>query len=88
MIRVNMGRTDRVLRLIVGLALIPVALLAVSGWLAIVVAVVAVVMLATSLTGSCPGYIPLGVSTVSSRKSVDTDPMGGEEVEGRDDREE
>lgn len=60
----NMGTADRVIRL---LAAIGVAVLyltgSISGILAIVLGVVAVVFLATSLVGFCPAYVPLGIST-------------------------
>ena len=60
----NMGTADRVVRVLVALA---VAVLyfagSISGFVAIVLGVVAVVFLATSFTGYCPGYVPLGIST-------------------------
>lgn len=68
MIRRNMGRLDRTLRFIVGVALIPIGLFALGGWhgnvIGILVLAPAALLLATSLTGFCPGYIPLGISTV------------------------
>jgi DUF2892 family protein len=60
----NMGTADRVIRI---LAAIGIAMLyftgAISGVLAIVLGVVGVVLLATSLIGFCPAYVPLGIST-------------------------
>lgn len=60
----NMGTADRVIRTILAL---------VAGWLyftgriggtlGIVLVVVAVVFLLTSLVGTCPAYLPLGLST-------------------------
>ena len=62
-----MGRLDRTLRFIVGVALIPIGLFALGGWQAnlsgVLVAAFALVPLVTSLTGFCPGYIPFGIST-------------------------
>ena len=49
---------------LVGVALLPIGLLALSGLAAIVAVVVAVVALGTSLTGFCPGYVPFGISTL------------------------
>jgi hypothetical protein len=60
----NMGTADRVIRILIALA---VAVLyfthRISGTLAIVLGIVAIVFLLTSLVGSCPGYLPFGLST-------------------------
>jgi K+-transporting ATPase A subunit len=60
----NMGAADRVIRILLALA---VAVLyftgKVSGTLAIVLGVVAIVFVLTSLVGWCPGYLPFGFST-------------------------
>ena len=60
----NMGTADRVIR--IGLA-IAVAVLYLSGRvrgvLGIILLIVAAVFVITSLSGRCPGYVPLGVST-------------------------
>jgi Protein of unknown function (DUF2892) len=60
----NMGNLDRAFRLIVVLA-IGIAYLtgALSGTLAIVLGVVAAAFLLTSLVGTCPAYLPFGLST-------------------------
>lgn len=57
----NVGGVDRVLRIIVGIALIAVALFsqheyAVWGW-------VGIVPLATGIIRWCPAYLPLGIKT-------------------------
>ena len=69
MFRQNMGRLDRTLRFIAGVALIPIGLFALGGWqgslIGILVLALVSLLLVTSLTGVCPGYIPLGISTVS-----------------------
>jgi hypothetical protein len=64
MIRKNMGRLDRGLRLVAGLALVPIVLFALSGWLSVLGVAVIVILLVTSVTGFCPGYVPFGVSTL------------------------
>jgi len=68
MFKKNMGRLDRTLRFIVGVTLIPIALFALGGWqgnlIGVLVAAFALLPLATSLTGFCPGYIPFGISTL------------------------
>ena len=60
----NMGNLDRALRLIVVLAIgIAYLMGALSGTLAIVLGVVAAAFLLTSLVGTCPAYLPFGLST-------------------------
>ncbi|MEJ2181800.1 MAG: DUF2892 domain-containing protein [Gammaproteobacteria bacterium] len=60
----NMGTIDRIVRLI---AVAVIAALyftgQISGTLAIVLGVVAVIFLVTSLIGWCPAYLPLKLST-------------------------
>jgi len=64
MIKRNMGRADRGLRLIAGLGLALIGLFALGGWLGVLAVAVGVVLLVTSLSGFCPLYIPLGISTL------------------------
>ena len=60
----NMGLTDRGGRLIVAAAALLVALWAGAGSVAgIVLLVVAALMLGTSISGSCPLYLPFRLST-------------------------
>jgi hypothetical protein len=60
----NMGTTDRVIRLAV---VVLIAILyftnVISGTLAIILGIVALVFLLTSLVGTCPLYMPFGIST-------------------------
>ncbi len=67
-LRRNMGLLDRTLRFVVGAALIPVGLVALSGWqgnlIGVLVAAFALIPLVTSLTGFCPAYVPFGISTI------------------------
>jgi hypothetical protein len=61
---INVGGIDRILRIVVGIALIAFALFsgheyAVWGW-------VGVVPLATGLIRWCPVYLPFGIKTCSS----------------------
>ena len=60
----NIGNTDRMIRLaaVVAIALAYGAGL-IGGTLAIVLGVVALVLLLTSLTSTCPAYMALGMST-------------------------
>lgn len=70
MFKKNMGQLDRTLRFVVGVALIPIGLFALGGWQGNLIGILAAVfgvapLLATSLTGFCPGYIPFGISTIN-----------------------
>ncbi len=68
MFKKNMGRLDRTLRAIVGVAFVPIGLFALGGWqgtlIGLLVAAFALWLLETSLIGVCPGYIPFGISTL------------------------
>ena len=60
----NMGSADRVIRLL--LAVVVVVLLAtnaISGTLAVILGILAVVFVVTSAIGFCPLYAPFGIST-------------------------
>lgn len=60
----NMGTLDRVIRLAAVAAVIGAyGLGVISGTLALVLGAVAVVLLLTSLTATCPAYMPFGLST-------------------------
>lgn len=62
----NMGNLDRGFRLIVVLAIVAAYMMGqLSGTIAIVLGVVAVAFLLTSLVGTCPAYLPFGLSTRS-----------------------
>jgi hypothetical protein len=64
----NVGTIDRLLRLLVVVAIIVAyALGHLSGALAIVFGIVAVVALLTSLFSTCPAYSLLGVSSCARR---------------------
>jgi hypothetical protein len=59
----NIGGIDRILRIVVGLALIGLTLTGVIGlwgWLG-------VVPLATAAIGWCPAYLPFGIKTCKAR---------------------
>ncbi len=60
----NMGTADRAIRTLLALAVAALYFTGrISGTLAIVLGVLAVVFLATSLIGWCPAYLPFGWST-------------------------
>ncbi len=60
----NMGNLDRLFRLVVVVAIGAAYTMGqLSGTLAIILGVVAVMFLLTSLVGTCPAYLPFGLST-------------------------
>jgi len=66
----NMGTIDRIIRLVV-VAVIGVLYFTgqISGAIATVLAVMAIIFLITSLLGFCPVYLPLKLSTKKQNKS-------------------
>lgn len=75
----NMGMTDRRLRaILVAPALIIIGVLVgPTGWLSVVLYLLAVVMLATSAKGFCPLYAPFGLSTCPAPTGRDATTGGG-----------
>jgi uncharacterized protein (DUF58 family) len=62
--KANMGTADRAIRTLIALAIAVLYFTGrISGTLALVLGIFAVVFLLTSLVGSCPMYGPLGIST-------------------------
>ena len=63
----NMGTADRIIRTVIAVL---VGILyftgTISGTLAIILGVLAVVFLLTSFVGTCPLYLPVGLSTRKS----------------------
>ncbi|MCB9247852.1 MAG: DUF2892 domain-containing protein [Ignavibacteriales bacterium] len=59
----NMGSQDKNIRLVVGIILIVVSFFS-SLWLGLI----GLVMVATSLMGFCPAYVPLKISTLKKDK--------------------
>ncbi len=65
----NMGSTDKMIRLgVAAVILILFALGKISGTLAIVLGIVAVIFALTSLINFCPLYKVLGINTNSEKK--------------------
>lgn len=64
----NMGNVDRGLRLaLAALVLVLFLTHAVSGTVALILGVVAVVFALTSFVGVCPAYMPLGINTCAKQ---------------------
>jgi len=60
----NMGVLDRTIRVIVAVVIAALYFTGqISGTLAIVLGIIAVIFLLTSLVGTCPAYLPFGLST-------------------------
>jgi hypothetical protein len=58
----NIGNTDRVLRILIGLAICVVGLLKKRWW-----GLIGIIPLGTALARFCPLYVPLGVSTMKNK---------------------
>ena len=63
----NMGMTDRIVRAIVGIGLLLLAFLLVTGVWQIVFWIVAAILLITAVIGFCPAYFPFHFSTKKSK---------------------
>jgi hypothetical protein len=62
--KTNMGTADRAIRSLIAVAIAVLYFLhVISGTLAIVLGVIAVVFLLTSFVSVCPAYLPFGIST-------------------------
>ncbi len=59
----NMGKLDRIIRGIIGVALIVVALFVLDGAWQIVLLGLGGIMVGTALSGFCPLYVPFHIST-------------------------
>jgi hypothetical protein len=64
----NMGTTDRIVRTVLGLAVLVLILLGkITGTTAIILCLLAVIFLATSSISFCPLYVPLKLSTTKKQ---------------------
>ena len=65
----NMGKEDKVVRIVAALL---VGILVITGVLkgavAVILGILAIVFLATSYIGTCPLYLPFGISTIRKPK--------------------
>lgn len=65
MFKKNVGSTDRTIRAIVGVVLLALAAMSLSGVWMWVAGVIGVVMLGTAALGTCPPYAIFGINTCS-----------------------
>jgi hypothetical protein len=59
----NMGSTDRIVRVVISIVLLAAAFMFLSGIWAIVAGILGAIMLVTAAIGWCPLYIPFKLST-------------------------
>ncbi len=59
----NMGILDRMLRVCVGVVLLVLGMTVVTGSAAIVLLILTIPLLVPGITGFCPTYVLLGIST-------------------------
>ena len=63
MLTQNVGGVDRILRIVLGLVLVAVGFVVMSGTAGTIVGLVGFIPLATGLLGWCPLYLPFRFST-------------------------
>jgi hypothetical protein len=59
----NVGSTDRIIRIVLGLILAAVGFFFMSGSLGIILGIIGLVLLVTGALSWCPLYIPFKIST-------------------------
>ncbi|MEJ5351508.1 MAG: DUF2892 domain-containing protein [Melioribacteraceae bacterium] len=60
----NIGSTDKIIRIILGLAIIIIGIITQSLW-----GLIGLIPIVTALIGWCPLYLPFGISTCKTEKS-------------------
>ncbi len=68
MFKANIGSTDRIIRLVLGLALAALGIIAFSGLVQIILIVLGVVAIFTATTGFCLLYRIFGINTCKNPK--------------------
>lgn len=61
----NIGGADRVIRVVLGVAIIIAGILTGSWW-----GLIGIIPLATAVVGFCPAYLPLGITTCRTRNKA------------------
>lgn len=65
--KVNVGSTDRLIRIILGIAIILVGFLYESWW-----GIIGLVVLLTGILKVCPAYMPFGISTCKTETKTES----------------
>ena len=63
MLTQNVGGVDRIVRIVLGLALIVIGYFVLGGTAGIIVGAIGIILLLTGLIGWCPLYLPFHFST-------------------------
>lgn len=64
----NMGSADKIIRIVIAIAVFVLYFTGtISGTLGIILMVFAVIFVLTSLIGTCPLYLPFGLSTLRKK---------------------
>ncbi|MDH7603569.1 MAG: DUF2892 domain-containing protein [Melioribacter sp.] len=63
----NIGTTDKIIRIIIGLAIIVIGIFSQSLW-----GLIGLIPILTALTGRCLLYVPFGISTCKTDQSENT----------------
>jgi len=67
-IKANMGKIDRIVRLLLAAVIVILYFAGVlSGWVAVLLGLVALIFVVTSAIAFCPLYVPLGISTIEKK---------------------
>lgn len=64
----NMGKVDRIIRMVIGVLLIAGVFLISGTLLKVLFGIIGLVMILTAATGFCPLYVPFGISTCKTEK--------------------
>ncbi len=68
----NMGKADRVIRIILALVVGVLILTGqLVGWGAVILGILAVVFIGTSIVGTCPLYLPFNISTLKKSEKTE-----------------
>ena len=64
----NMGTIDKIIRILIAVVVVILYFTAViSGTIAIVLLILSGIFILTSLIGTCPLYLPFGISTIKKK---------------------
>lgn len=67
----NVGSTDKIVRIILGVALVVLGIVYIENIWGIIGLIVGVVLTGTALLGRCALYIPFGISTCAPEEKKD-----------------